>query len=83
MRLSTWAPNRIAGATMLKRSWLPHRLRSTLSTWNRPMRWGRCRAIAWTSRAKVFAASQRPEKIGLQPWQTTEVWERLKVALRE
>jgi len=33
--------------------------------------------------AKVFAASQRPEKIGLQPWQTTEVWERLKVALRE
>jgi len=24
-----------------------------------------------------------PEKIGLQPWQTTEVWERLKAALRE
>jgi len=33
--------------------------------------------------AKVFAAGQRPEKIGLQPWQTNEVWERLKVALRE
>jgi hypothetical protein len=33
--------------------------------------------------AKVFAAGQRPEKIGLQPWQTTEVWERLKAALRE
>jgi len=33
--------------------------------------------------AKVFAANQRPEKIGLQPWQTTEVWERLKAALRE
>jgi hypothetical protein len=33
--------------------------------------------------AKVFAAGQRPEKIGLQPWQTTEVWERLKVAMRE
>jgi hypothetical protein len=32
--------------------------------------------------AKVFAAGQRPEKIGLQPWQTTEVWERLKAALR-
>ena len=33
--------------------------------------------------AKVFAASQRPEKIGLQPWEATEVWERLKAALRE
>ncbi|MGA2673044.1 MAG: S1/P1 nuclease [Terracidiphilus sp.] len=33
--------------------------------------------------AKVFAAGQRPEKIGLQPWETTEVWERLKAALRE
>lgn len=33
--------------------------------------------------AKIFAAGQRPEKIGLQPWQTTEVWERLKAAMRE
>jgi hypothetical protein len=33
--------------------------------------------------AKVFAAGERPEKIGLQPWETTEVWERLKAALRE
>jgi len=33
--------------------------------------------------AKVFAAGQRPEKIGLQPWQATEVWQRLKAALRE
>jgi hypothetical protein len=33
--------------------------------------------------AKVFAAGQRPEKIGLQPWETTEVWERLKASLRE
>ena len=33
--------------------------------------------------AKVFASGQRPEKIGLQPWVTTEVWERLKAALRE
>jgi hypothetical protein len=33
--------------------------------------------------AKVFAAGQRPEKIGLQPWETTEVWERLNAALRE
>lgn len=33
--------------------------------------------------AKVFAAGLRPEKIGLQPWQTTEIWERLKAALRE
>jgi hypothetical protein len=32
--------------------------------------------------AKVFAAGQRPEKIGLQPWQTDEVWERLKAAMR-
>jgi hypothetical protein len=33
--------------------------------------------------AKVFAAGQRPEKIGLQPWETNEIWERLKAALRE
>jgi hypothetical protein len=33
--------------------------------------------------AKVFAAGQRPEKIGLQPWQADEVWERLKAAMRE
>jgi hypothetical protein len=33
--------------------------------------------------ARVFASGQRPEKIGLQPWQTIEVWERLKAALRE
>jgi hypothetical protein len=33
--------------------------------------------------AKVFAAGERPEKIGLQPWETSEVWERLKAALRE
>jgi hypothetical protein len=33
--------------------------------------------------ARVFASGQRPEKIGLQPWETTEVWERLKSALRD
>ncbi len=33
--------------------------------------------------AKVFAANERPEKIGLQPWAATEVWERLKAAMRE
>jgi len=33
--------------------------------------------------ARVFAAGQRPEKIGLQPWEATEIWERLKAALRE
>jgi hypothetical protein len=33
--------------------------------------------------ARVFAAGQRPEKIGLQPWEATEVWERLKAAMRE
>jgi hypothetical protein len=33
--------------------------------------------------SKVFAAGDRPEKIGLQPWETSEVWERLKAALRE
>jgi len=33
--------------------------------------------------AAVFASGQRPDKIGLQPWQATEVWERLKAALRE
>jgi len=32
--------------------------------------------------AMVFAAHQRPEKIGLLPWETTEVWERLKASLR-
>jgi hypothetical protein len=33
--------------------------------------------------AAVFASGQRPEKIGLQPWEATEIWERLKAALRE
>ncbi len=33
--------------------------------------------------AKALAAGQAPEKIGLQPWAATEVWERLKAALRE
>jgi hypothetical protein len=33
--------------------------------------------------ASVYAAGQRPEKIGLQPWEATEVWERLKAAMRE
>ncbi len=33
--------------------------------------------------ARVFAAGQRPEKIGLQPWEATEIWERLKAALRQ
>jgi len=33
--------------------------------------------------SKAFASGQSPEKIGLQPWETTEVWERLKAALRE
>lgn len=33
--------------------------------------------------AKAYAAGQRPDKIGLQPWQTVEVWERLKAAMRE
>lgn len=33
--------------------------------------------------AAVYAAGQKPEKIGLQPWAATEVWERLKAALRE
>jgi S1/P1 Nuclease len=33
--------------------------------------------------AKVYAAGERPEKIGLQPWQTDEVWERLKSAMRD
>jgi len=33
--------------------------------------------------AKVFAAGQRPETIGLQPWATDEVWERLKAAMRQ
>ena len=33
--------------------------------------------------AKAFAAGQRPETIGLQPWETDEVWERLKAAMRQ
>jgi hypothetical protein len=33
--------------------------------------------------SKVFAAGERPEKVGLQPWQTDEVWERLKAAMRQ
>jgi len=33
--------------------------------------------------ALAYAAHKDPAKIGLQPWETTEVWERLKAALRE
>lgn len=33
--------------------------------------------------AKAAAAGQHPDKIGLQPWEATEVWERLVAALRE
>jgi hypothetical protein len=33
--------------------------------------------------AKAFAAGQSPAKIGLQPWETDEVWERLKAAMRQ
>jgi hypothetical protein len=33
--------------------------------------------------ALLFAHGERPEKVGLQPWETVEVWERLKAALRE
>ncbi len=33
--------------------------------------------------AKVFAAGQRLEIVGLQPWETDEVWERLKAAMRQ
>jgi hypothetical protein len=32
--------------------------------------------------AKAYAAGQRPDRIGLQPWEATEIWERLKAALR-
>lgn len=33
--------------------------------------------------AEVYAAHQDPAKIGLQPWETNEVWERLKSAMRD
>lgn len=33
--------------------------------------------------AKVYTAHQDPTKIGLQPWQTDEIWERLKAAMRQ
>jgi hypothetical protein len=32
---------------------------------------------------KAYAAGQKPDRIGLQPWEATEIWERLKAALRE
>jgi len=33
--------------------------------------------------AEVYAAHQDPTKIGLQPWEADEVWERLKSAMRD
>lgn len=33
--------------------------------------------------AKAIASGQKPERIGLQPWEATEIWERLKAAFRE
>ncbi len=44
--------------------------------------WGRCRAAGLILKRRL-RSGQRPEKIGLQPWEATEVWERLKAALRE
>ena len=32
---------------------------------------------------KAYAAHERPDRIGLQPWVTDEVWERLKAAMRQ
>ena len=54
----------------------------TSLTWNWPMRSARCRISASTSKPRSIAAGQRPEIIGLQPWETDEVWERLKAAMR-
>lgn len=33
--------------------------------------------------AEAYAAHMPPDKIGLQPWEADEVWERLKAAMRE
>ncbi len=33
--------------------------------------------------AMAYAAGDRPDHIGLQPWETIEVWERLKAAMRQ
>ena len=33
--------------------------------------------------ARVFAAHERPEAVGLLPWETNEVWERLKQSMRQ
>lgn len=33
--------------------------------------------------ARLFATGNTPERAGLLPWQTTEVWERLKAAMRQ
>ena len=33
--------------------------------------------------ALAYAKGDRPDRIGLQPWETTEVWERLKAAMRQ
>lgn len=33
--------------------------------------------------AAAYAAHQNPARIGLQPWEADEVWERLKAAMRE
>lgn len=33
--------------------------------------------------AALFAHGQRPETVGLQPWQANEIWQRLKAAMRE
>lgn len=33
--------------------------------------------------ARLFATGNNPERAGLLPWQTTEVWERLKATMRQ
>ena len=66
------------------------RLRSTLSIWSRRIWWGMLPRKRYDF-VRALADAQKshpdlpltPEKVGLQPYQTAEVWERLKVAMRE
>ena len=50
---------------------------------NSPMPSARSPIAASTSMPRPTPPVRKPDTIGLQPWQTEEVWERLKAAMRE
>ena len=82
-KLNTLAPNRIDGARLAEPELSRGTVARALLNLEPADALGPLPHRRLDFEAMAFAAGQRPEKIGLQPWEATEVWERLKAALRE